>query len=75
MGRRGFSLIVGCLDGLQAGAAQFTTHARELKRKYWWKNVKVSRVLKRKQKKKSFNHPIDLDVGYFNPCDCKYLMY
>lgn len=35
-------MIVGNLDGLQAGAAQFTTHARELKRKYWWKNIKVN---------------------------------
>jgi hypothetical protein len=27
---------------LQTGASQFTTNASKLKRKYWWKNVKVS---------------------------------
>jgi hypothetical protein len=32
------------LDMLQTGAAQFTTNARDLKRKYWWKNLKVSFV-------------------------------
>ena len=35
------------LDGLQAGARQFTANARELKRKYWWKNIKVTRGLLR----------------------------
>ena len=31
-------------DALQAGAAQFETNAAKLKRKYWWKNCKVTRV-------------------------------
>ncbi|CAF5036458.1 unnamed protein product, partial [Rotaria magnacalcarata] len=26
---------------LQTGASQFTTNASKLKRKYWWKNVKL----------------------------------
>lgn len=29
-------------DALQAGASQFETSAAKLKRKYWWKNLKVS---------------------------------
>lgn len=29
-------------DALQAGASQFETSAAKLKRKYWWKNCKVS---------------------------------
>lgn len=28
-------------DALQAGASQFETSAAKLKRKYWWKNLKV----------------------------------
>lgn len=28
-------------DALQAGASQFETSAAKLKRKYWWKNMKV----------------------------------
>lgn len=30
-------------DALQAGASQFETSAAKLKRKYWWKNIKVSK--------------------------------
>lgn len=30
-------------DALQAGASQFETSAAKLKRKYWWKNLKVKR--------------------------------
>jgi hypothetical protein len=30
------------LDGLQAGASQFTQNARSLKKKFWWQNLKVS---------------------------------
>jgi len=29
-------------DALQTGASQFTTNARQLKHKYWWKNLKVN---------------------------------
>lgn len=29
-------------DALQAGASQFETSAAKLKRKYWWKNLKVN---------------------------------
>lgn len=29
-------------DALQAGASQFETNAAKLKRKYWWKNCKVT---------------------------------
>ncbi|KAG9494428.1 hypothetical protein GDO78_001994, partial [Eleutherodactylus coqui] len=29
-------------DALQAGASQFETSAAKLKRKYWWRNCKVS---------------------------------
>lgn len=29
-------------DALQAGASQFETSAAKLKRKYWWKNCKVT---------------------------------
>ncbi|OXB51483.1 hypothetical protein ASZ78_012808 [Callipepla squamata] len=29
-------------DALQAGASQFETSAAKLKRKYWWKNLKVT---------------------------------
>lgn len=29
---------------LQTGASQFTTNASKLKRKYWWKNVKVRKL-------------------------------
>jgi hypothetical protein len=29
-------------DMLETGASQFTTNASKLKRKFWWKNVKVS---------------------------------
>lgn len=32
-------------DALQAGASQFETSAAKLKRKYWWKNLKVSAEL------------------------------
>jgi heme/copper-type cytochrome/quinol oxidase subunit 2 len=32
-------------DALQTGAAQFTTNARDLKRKYWWKNLKMWAIL------------------------------
>lgn len=35
-------------DALQAGASQFETSAAKLKRKYWWKNLKV-RVEARKR--------------------------
>lgn len=31
-------------DALQAGASQFETSAAKLKRKYWWKNCKVTTV-------------------------------
>ncbi|CAF4399882.1 unnamed protein product [Rotaria socialis] len=30
---------------LQTGASQFTTNASKLKRKYWWKNVKVNKLM------------------------------
>lgn len=33
----------GRADALQAGASQFETSAAKLKRKYWWKNIKVSK--------------------------------
>lgn len=29
-------------DALQAGASQFETSAAKLKRKFWWKNMKVN---------------------------------
>ncbi|CAI9555740.1 unnamed protein product [Staurois parvus] len=32
-------------DALQAGASQFETSAARLKRKYWWKNCKVSNLI------------------------------
>lgn len=32
-------------DALQAGASQFESSAAKLKRKYWWKNCKVSSLL------------------------------
>lgn len=32
-------------DALQAGASQFETSAAKLKRKYWWKNMKVNKSL------------------------------
>ncbi|KAJ8360576.1 hypothetical protein SKAU_G00171010 [Synaphobranchus kaupii] len=32
-------------DALQAGAAQFETNAAKLKRKYWWKNMKMWGIL------------------------------
>ncbi|CAM4731522.1 unnamed protein product [Leuciscus chuanchicus] len=32
-------------DALQAGASQFETSAAKLKRKYWWKNVKMWAIL------------------------------
>jgi len=32
-------------DILQTGASQFTTNASKLKRKYWWKNVKMWIIL------------------------------
>ena len=35
-------------DALQAGASQFEASAGKLKRKYWWKNCKVSYGLKLK---------------------------
>jgi hypothetical protein len=34
-------IIIYFLDALQTGASQFTTNARSLKSKYWWKNLKV----------------------------------
>lgn len=33
-------------DALQAGASQFETSAAKLKRKYWWKNLKVMSKMK-----------------------------
>jgi hypothetical protein len=30
-------------DKLQHNAAQFEQHAGKLKRKYWWKNMKVNK--------------------------------
>jgi len=30
------------IDVLQQGASQFEQHATKLKRKMWWKNLKVS---------------------------------
>ncbi|CAO2643738.1 Vesicle-associated membrane protein 2 [Lemmus lemmus] len=32
-------------DALQAGASQFETSAAKLKRKYWWKNLKVMMII------------------------------
>ncbi|KAF3689671.1 Vesicle-associated membrane protein 3 [Channa argus] len=32
-------------DALQAGASQFETSAAKLKRKYWWKNLKMWAIL------------------------------
>ncbi|CAF1044998.1 unnamed protein product [Adineta ricciae] len=32
-------------DALQTGASQFTTNASKLKRKYWWKNLKMWIIL------------------------------
>uniref|UniRef100_H3CP93 V-SNARE coiled-coil homology domain-containing protein n=1 Tax=Tetraodon nigroviridis TaxID=99883 RepID=H3CP93_TETNG len=32
-------------DALQAGASQFETSAAKLKRKYWWKNMKMWGIL------------------------------
>ncbi|KAJ8259491.1 hypothetical protein GJAV_G00169920 [Gymnothorax javanicus] len=32
-------------DALQAGASQFETNAAKLKRKYWWKNMKMWGIL------------------------------
>ncbi|GAU98003.1 hypothetical protein RvY_09208 [Ramazzottius varieornatus] len=32
-------------DALQQGAAQFETSAGKLKRKYWWKNLKMMGIL------------------------------
>jgi len=32
-------------DVLQSGASQFTTNASKLKRKYWWKNLKMWAIL------------------------------
>ena len=34
-------------EALQYGASQFETQAARLKRKYWWKNCKVSEALQR----------------------------
>jgi len=31
-------------DALQAGASQFEASAGKLKRKFWWKNMKVSHL-------------------------------
>ena len=36
-------LIILCLDKLQHNAAQFEQHAGKLKRKFWWKNMKVNK--------------------------------
>ncbi|UJR10006.1 hypothetical protein I4U23_014229 [Adineta vaga] len=40
-------LMNNCLisDILQTGASQFTTNASKLKRKYWWKNLKMWAIL------------------------------
>lgn len=32
-------------DALQVGASQFESSAAKLKRKYWWKNCKVSSLV------------------------------
>ncbi|KAG5835481.1 hypothetical protein ANANG_G00244460 [Anguilla anguilla] len=32
-------------DALQAGASQFETNAAKLKRKYWWRNMKMWGIL------------------------------
>ncbi|XP_058806687.1 vesicle-associated membrane protein 2-like [Phymastichus coffea] len=32
-------------DALQMGAAQFEQHAQKLKRKYWWKNLKMMIII------------------------------
>jgi len=37
--------LEGRADALQTGASQFTTNAGKLKRKYWWKNVKMWIIL------------------------------
>lgn len=34
-------------DALQAGASQFESSAAKLKNKYWWKNCKVCRSVRR----------------------------
>ena len=52
---------------LQTGASQFTTNASKLKRKYWWKNLKVSWIFSKIRKK----YLVYLDVGYSYYCDCK----
>ena len=33
-------------DELQQGAQQFTQSAKSLKRKYWWKNLKVNFIFR-----------------------------
>jgi hypothetical protein len=33
--------VLGVSDALQQGASQFEQQAGKLKRKYWWKNLKV----------------------------------
>lgn len=36
------AFIVQFSDALQAGASQFEASAGKLKRKFWWKNMKVT---------------------------------
>ncbi|KAA0200336.1 Vesicle-associated membrane protein 1 [Fasciolopsis buskii] len=39
---KNLSELDGRADALQAGASQFEASAGKLKRKFWWKNCKVS---------------------------------
>jgi hypothetical protein len=49
--------VLFCSDKLQHNAAQFEQHAGKLKRKYWWKNMKVNK--KREGEREKFLY-IDL---------------
>ncbi len=47
---KNLSLLDDRADKLQHNAAQFEQHAGKLKRKYWWKNMKVKRKIKQNKK-------------------------
>jgi vesicle-associated membrane protein 2 len=40
-----FLIIVFIKDALQQGASQFEQQAGKLKRKFWWKNLKVNNFI------------------------------